>query len=68
MKLFEIIKSYNWLSIELTLVRLYPDQGTMVDYYRNVFEKYKKLTKEEKEEKSITLDELKRRLNKKGFS
>lgn len=47
MKLFEIIKSYNWLSIELTLLRLYPDQGTMVDYYRNVFEKLKFLEPEE---------------------
>jgi hypothetical protein len=47
MKLFEIIKSNNWLSIELTLLKLYPDQGTMADYYRNVFEKLKFLEPEE---------------------
>lgn len=41
MKLNDLIKSYNWLSIELTLLRLYPDQETMVDNYRNVFEKLK---------------------------
>jgi len=47
MKLNDIIKSYNWLSIELTLLRLYPDQETMVDDYRNVFEKLKFLEPEE---------------------
>ena len=47
MKLNEIIKSYNWLSIELTLIRLYPDQETMVDDYRNVFEKLMYLVPEE---------------------
>jgi len=31
-------------------------------------EEYKNLTKEEKKEKTITLDKLKRRLNKKGSS
>lgn len=39
MKLFDLIKSNNWLSIELTLLRLYPDQEKMLDEYRNVFEK-----------------------------
>jgi hypothetical protein len=47
MKLKDIIKSYNWLSIELTLLQLYPDQETMVDDYRNVFEKLKVLEPEE---------------------
>jgi len=46
MKLNDIIKSYNWLSVELTLLRLYPDQETMVDEYRNVFEKLKFLEPE----------------------
>lgn len=41
MKLNDIIRSYNWLSIELTLIRLYPGQETIVDYYRYVFEKLK---------------------------
>ncbi|MFA5326892.1 MAG: DUF6557 family protein [Prolixibacteraceae bacterium] len=41
MKLNDLIKSYNWLSIEMTLLRLYPDQETMVNDYQHVFEKLK---------------------------
>ena len=47
MKLGDLIKLYNWLSIELTLIRLYPDQETMIDDYRNIFEKLKFLVPEE---------------------
>jgi len=47
MKLGDLIKLYNWLSIELTLIRLYPDQETLVEDYRNVFEKLKFLGPEE---------------------
>ena len=47
MKLNGIIKSYNWLSVEMTLLRLYPDQEKMLDDYRNVFEKLKFLEPEE---------------------
>ena len=47
MKLNEIIKSYNWLSVELTLLRLYPDQEKMVEEYRNIFEKLKFIEPEE---------------------
>jgi hypothetical protein len=39
MKLKDLIKLYNWLSVELTLLKLYPDQVTMVDDYRKVFER-----------------------------
>lgn len=39
MKLYDLIKSNNWLSVELTLLRLYPDQDKMLDEYRTVFEK-----------------------------
>ena len=39
MKLFNLIKSNNWLSVELTLLGLYPDQEEMLDEYRKVFEK-----------------------------
>jgi len=56
MKLIDLIKSYNWLSIEMTLIRLYPDQETMVDDYRNVFEKLMYLVPEEYE-MSIVLTE-----------
>jgi len=41
MNLYELIKSYNWLSVELTLLKLYPDQDKMLDEYRNVYEKLK---------------------------
>lgn len=41
MKLYDLIKSNNWLSVELTLLRLYPDHEKMLDEYRNVFEKLK---------------------------
>lgn len=41
MKLNDIIKSSNWLSVELTLLQLYPDQETMLEDYQNVFEKLK---------------------------
>ncbi|WP_373493108.1 DUF6557 family protein [Aquiflexum sp.] len=37
MKLGEIIKTNNWLSIELTLLDLYPDQAESIDEYRKVF-------------------------------
>lgn len=38
MKLKDIIKSYNWLSIEMTLLKLYPDQIKSIDGYKKVFE------------------------------
>ena len=38
MKLLQLIKSYNWLSIEMTLLNLYPDQIKIITEYRNVFE------------------------------
>jgi len=47
MKLYDLIKSNNWLSVELTLLRLYPDQKSMIDEYRNVFEKLNFLEPEE---------------------
>ena len=39
MKLQQLIKSYDWLSVELTLIQLYPDQVERLDDYRAVFEK-----------------------------
>jgi hypothetical protein len=47
MKLNDLIKSIHWPSVELTLLRLYPDQETMVDEYRYVFEKLKFLEPED---------------------
>ena len=46
MKLYDIIKSNNWLSVELTLLQLYPDQEIMSDEYRKVYEKLKFLDPE----------------------
>jgi mRNA-degrading endonuclease HigB of HigAB toxin-antitoxin module len=56
MKLNDILKSYNWLSIEMALIRLYPDQEAMVDDYRNVVDKLKFLVPEEND-MSIVLTE-----------
>ena len=38
MKLIDIINANHWLSVELTLVHLYPDQEEMLDEYRSVYE------------------------------
>jgi hypothetical protein len=38
MKFKDLIKSHSWLSIEMTLLNLYPDQKEMVDGYKSVFE------------------------------
>ncbi|MCC7525531.1 MAG: hypothetical protein IT250_11960 [Chitinophagaceae bacterium] len=38
MKFNDLIKSHHWLSIELTLLDLYPDQNEIIDEYRKVFE------------------------------
>ena len=38
MKFKDLIKSHHWLSIELTLLNLYPDQQEIIDQYKNVFD------------------------------
>lgn len=38
MKFSELIKSQHWLSVELTILDLYPDQSGIIDEYRRVFE------------------------------
>ena len=43
MKLQDLIKSNSWLSVELTLLQLYPDQDKMLDEYRSVFENLKSI-------------------------
>ncbi len=47
MKLNDLIKSNNWLSVELTLLILYPDQEKMVGEYRVVFEKLRYIQPED---------------------
>lgn len=39
MKLKELINSNHWLSVELTLLQIYPDQKEINDKYKKVFEK-----------------------------
>lgn len=39
MKFKELIKSHQWLSIEITLLQLYPDQKEIIEDYKAVFEK-----------------------------
>jgi len=38
MKVSTFIKSHHWLSVEMTLLSLYPDQKESIDAYRVVFE------------------------------
>jgi hypothetical protein len=47
MKLYDLIKSNNWLSVELTLLQLYPDQVKMIYEYRKVFENLKNIEPKE---------------------
>lgn len=49
MKFKELIKSHSWLSVELTLLNLYPDQEGLVEKYENVFEELLTLVPEDNE-------------------
>jgi len=53
MKLAEIIRTNNWLSVELTLLNLYPDQQENIEAYKEV---YKKLVTSEIEESEIQIE------------
>lgn len=57
MKLYDFINSNNWLSVELTLLKLYPDQDKMLNQYRNVYEKLKTIEPKDCEELEIILTE-----------
>ncbi|WP_310554411.1 DUF6557 family protein [Flavobacterium sp.] len=37
MKLAQIIRSNNWLSVEMTLLKLYPDQSESIEAYKKVY-------------------------------
>ncbi len=43
MKLIDLIKTNNWLSLQNTFQNLYPDEETLMDEYKNVFEKLQSL-------------------------
>lgn len=57
MKLYDVIKSNNWLSVELTFLKLYPDQDSMLDEYRSVYEKLKVTEPADYDELEIVLKE-----------
>lgn len=41
MKFYEIIRSNNWLTIELTFIKLFPEQTESIENYRLVYEALK---------------------------
>jgi len=43
MKLGEIIKINHWLSVELTLLKLYPDQDENISAYKSIYAKLRKM-------------------------
>jgi len=47
MTLKEIIKKNNWLSVELTFLNLYPDQGKNIEAYHEIFQKLREMTPKE---------------------
>lgn len=44
MKLQELIKTHDWQSVELTLVKLYPEQEKSIEGYKEVFQKLLQMT------------------------
>jgi hypothetical protein len=53
MKLAELLRTNNWLSVEMTLLQLYPDQLENFDEYKAVFERLQAL---EIEDSEITIE------------
>lgn len=47
MKFSDLVRSHHWLSVELTLLELYPDQQESIRGYENVFEQLKSTESEE---------------------
>ena len=43
MKLIDLIKTNDWPSLQNTFLNLYPDEETLIDEYKNVFEKLQSL-------------------------
>jgi len=44
MKLFELIQTNNWLSVEFTLLNLYPDQEQNIESYKNIYSQLQQTT------------------------
>lgn len=43
MKLYELIRTNNWLSVETTLLKLYPDQGKNISAYKEIYVKLQEM-------------------------
>ena len=56
MKLGEIVNTNNWLSVELTLLKLYPDQQDNIQTYRRVYSLLREM-EPEKSEIEIIIDQ-----------
>ena len=56
MKLIDLIKSNHWLSVELILLKLYPDQLELIEEYQSIFAKLQVLEPDE-DDMSIVLTE-----------
>lgn len=57
MKFKELITAHHWLSVKLTLLKLYPDQLTIIDEYKRVFESLQIMEPIDNEEMLIVLTE-----------
>jgi hypothetical protein len=53
MTFVQLIKSHSWLSVKLTLERLFPDQNNLMDDYERMFDSLKFISKKES---NITID------------
>jgi hypothetical protein len=56
MKFKDLIKSHSWLSVEMTLLNLYPDLEKIIDEYKSVFESLQ-MMESENDEMLIVLTE-----------
>jgi len=43
MKLQDIVRTNDWLSVELTLIKLYPDQEENLETYKEIFQKLREM-------------------------
>lgn len=58
MKLNELIKTNHWLSVESTLLKLYPDQEKMIDDYKKIYESLHVIEANNDGELEIVLSEV----------
>lgn len=56
MKFKDLIKAHSWLSIEMTLLNLYPDQKNNLEAYKTIFESLQ-IMEPENDEMLIVLTE-----------